>query len=445
MKKTATFLFIAIVVLNSGVHAAKTLYVVNGLSDSLSKIDLESGIVEEDIVGLGTWPNDILVSGERAYVVNSGSNDLYVIDLTSDSVLSVIDLGMGTNPWSLAMAGENALYVTNFQANSVSKLDLASGVVVAAIPVGAGPEGLLVRGKRLYVANTGWTGTGFEEGSVSVIDTDTDSLIATVPVGLNAQDLAMDPQGELAVVCTGDFASTFGVLYVIDSATLAVKDSIETGGTPARAVITDFGFLFMAAGGWGDAGEVYIHNTLRDTLLHGAADPLAAGPGVMDVAADREGYIYAASFSGNSVSVFDVPDEPVTIYEVGNGPTALALSEDPWIEVNASPESRVVRRGEDMSWSTSVENTGTEEEAARGMSFVVLPGGSPLPGNPVQGPYPLALSPGENVSASFSAIVPDAAPTGRYVFFSVAVDSDSRKKAIGSFWFHVLPPPLPSP
>jgi YVTN family beta-propeller protein len=439
MRTALYFLLLSIVCMSASAHAAKTLYVVNGLSETLSKIDLESEVVTNDIVALGTWPNDILVSGERAYVVNSGSNDLTIIDLTSESILSVIDLGAGTNPWSLAAVGENTLYVTNFQANSVSKVDLESRQVTASITVGPGPEGIIRDGRRLYVANTGWTGSGFEAGSVSVIDWRYDSVIATLPVGVNAQDLAMDPQGDLDVVCTGDFASTTGMLYRIASASLVVRDSIATGGTPARAAITDFGLLYMAAGGWADQGEVYVHNSLRDRLLHDSSNPIVTPPGATDVTTDSEGYVYVASFAANSVAVFDVPDDPVRDFEVGSGPTALALREDPWVEVSSVPESRVARRGETLTWNTTLRNTGESTESVEAATLLVLESGKPFPGNPLEGPFTLTLSPGRVRSASFSAVVPDSVPMGRYVLISLAQDLDSRKQAVGSFWFHVLP------
>ncbi|MFQ6105214.1 MAG: YncE family protein [Candidatus Glassbacteria bacterium] len=431
--------FTSIAASNAISQLTKSLYVVNGLGGTLSKVDLENGTVYDDIVTLGDWPNDIVVRGDRAYVINSGSADMYVIDLLGDSLLSVIDLGEGNNPWSAAFYDDETMYVTNFLTNTVSKVDVSLGEVVSTIGVGVGPEGLLVEGGLLYVANTGVAWPEYGDGTVSVIDLTTESVIDTVTVGKNAQDLVMDPQGELNVICTGDYATSFGTIYCVDSATGTVTDSVWTGGFPARAAITGLGFLYAAAGGWIENGEVYLHNTISNTLLHGSEDPITTGTTAMDVAVCTEGYMYAVSFDSNTVSVYDIPDEYVTDYQVGQGPTAIALWEAPWIEVNAVPERRIIRRGGTLVFTVNIEQTGTDEESVRAMSFLVLPGGVPFAGNPVIGPFSLTLTAGESHSVELSGTIPDAAPVGRYVLYTIAFDTDSRRKAVDSFWFHVIP------
>jgi len=440
MKKVC--LILSVIVFATGsvpASGGNALYVVNGLTETLSKIDLENDIVHENIVSLGLWPNDIVVRGEKAYVVNSGSEDLYVVDLMSDSLLSIIDLGEGTNPWSAAFSNDNTLYVTNLLTNDVSKVDLTAGQVVTTILVGTAPEGLLVTGNRLFVTNTNFNGVGYDPGTVSVIDLAGDTVTATITVGTNPQDLVLDPQGEINVVCTGDYWSSFGMIYRIDSATLSLLDSIPTGGTPARAAISQFGFHYMAAGGWATDGEVFLHGTLNDVILRDSDDPITTGAGAMDVAVDSEGYMYAASFSGNTVTVFDVPDGYVKEYSVEGGPTAIALSEEPWVEVGVLPAQQQVNRGELLEYTIDINHAGDETEQVRAMNLVVLPNGVPFGGNPVLGPFTFDLVPGQNLNADLSRLVPNAAPTGRYVFFTLVDDTDSRRSAVGSFWFDVMP------
>jgi hypothetical protein len=92
-----------------------------------------------------------------------------------------------------------------------------------------------------------------------------------------------------------------------------------------------------------------------------------------------------------------------------------------------------------LTWNTTLRNTGESTESVEAATLLVLESGKPFPGNPLEGPFTLTLSPGRVRGASFSAVVPDSVPMGRYVLISLAQDLDSRKQAVGSFWFHVLP------
>ena len=420
-------------------QTAKTLYVVNSFSETLSKIDLRSGVVTDDIVTLGSLPNDIVIAGEYAWVINSGSSDMYMINLSSYIVESVIDLGAGNNPWSGVMTDDSTMYVTNWLPNSVSRVGLASGTVVANIAAGIGPEGIVRVDNRLYVANSGWNGVGYDPGTVSIVDTSNDSLIATVPVGMNPQELLLDPQGEVNVVCTGDYWGVMGTIYMIDSWTGAVSDSVYTGGSPGRATISASGLMYIAAGGWSSSGEVYLYDSIADTLLHGAANPINTGLGATDVTTDSEGFMYAASMMDNNVMVFDAPDDSTITYNVGSGPTAIAIKEEPWIEIGSQPLTHVVQGGDSLEYSVSLTHNGTQQENVTAFSVLVLPGGRYYDRNPFHGPVDLTVPSGYGMSVDFREYIPYGAPNGRYVLFSVVRDADSRRMAVDSFWVEIVP------
>jgi DNA-binding beta-propeller fold protein YncE len=430
-------LFVSVCPLNA--QFSSSVYVVNGLSETLSKIDLGTGMVYEDIVPLGSLPNDILVRNDRAYVVNSGSSDLYVIDLVDESVILTMDLGEGNNPWSCILSNDSTMYITNWLTHTLSKLDLPSGLIVDTLDIGTGPEGLLLIGDLLYVANSGWNGSGYDQGTVSVLNVTTDSLVAIIPVGTNPQDLVLDPQGEIHVICTGDYVGSTGAVHLIDSATNSVTDTVVTGGAPGRATISPMGHLYMAAGGWVERGEIYLFDTMRGILVHDVGNPIQSGPGAMDVVTDSEGYLYAASFSENSVSVFDIPDDSVNTYTVGSGPVAIAIREEPWIEIVSEPGSHFVQKGGTLNYSASLNHRGSRDDTVSVMSMLLLPGGVLFDGNPLMGPVELTLIPGSNLYLDRSETIPPSAPAGRYVLFGLAKDNDSRRMAIDSFWFHVVP------
>src|SRR3989442_9346749 len=69
-------------------------------------------------------------------------------------------------------------YIANSNSNTVSVIDVATNIVVATVPVGHGPSGVAanVPGTRVYVLNE-------LDNTVSVIDAGTRAVIATVAVG----------------------------------------------------------------------------------------------------------------------------------------------------------------------------------------------------------------------------------------------------------------------
>ena len=87
-------------------------------------------------------------------------------------------------PLIVALLGHNIAvaapfaYITNTNSNSVSVIDTATNTVVTTVPVGFAPLGVAVNptGTQVYVAN-------YSPSNVSVIDTATNTVAATVAVG----------------------------------------------------------------------------------------------------------------------------------------------------------------------------------------------------------------------------------------------------------------------
>ena len=142
----------------------------------------------------------------------------------------------------------NKVYVTALYGNNVTIIDptvQGAAGVLGTIPmptfggVPAGPASIIVLGGYAYTTNSGYDAATFAyiPGSVSVIDTATDTLVdadgdpgngSDTPIfttGLNPQDLAVDGEGEIHVVCTGDYWSVFGIVDVIDPASWSVTSS----------------------------------------------------------------------------------------------------------------------------------------------------------------------------------------------------------------------------
>ncbi|MBA3956681.1 MAG: hypothetical protein H0X58_08475, partial [Acidimicrobiia bacterium] len=79
----------------------------------------------------------------RAYVANSSSDDVSVIDTATDTVVATVDVGDG--PVGVAITPDGArAYVANFNSDDVSVIDTATNTVVATVDVGDGPQGVAI-------------------------------------------------------------------------------------------------------------------------------------------------------------------------------------------------------------------------------------------------------------------------------------------------------------
>ncbi len=106
-------------------------------------------------IDTGRTPQDICVDADRLYVVNSGSDDISVIDTRSDKVTETINVNrphsrFGAQPTSCAVDG-NRLYVTLAGINAVAVIDKNSGREIGAIPTGWYPTKVLANDRQLFV------------------------------------------------------------------------------------------------------------------------------------------------------------------------------------------------------------------------------------------------------------------------------------------------------
>jgi YVTN family beta-propeller protein len=139
-----------------------------------------------------------------AYVVNSGGDNVSVIDLNAQTPIVTTTILVGETPLMIDINPDGTLaYVTNFTSHTVSVIDLSTNTVIKTIPVGVNPYGIAVThdGKRVYVAN-------YTSENISMIDVDPASggfnqVVANVNSGTRNRSVAITPNAALVLV-TGD-------------------------------------------------------------------------------------------------------------------------------------------------------------------------------------------------------------------------------------------------
>ncbi len=320
--------------------AGSVLLVANsdGSAGSMTTIDIINNTVRMGAAGLGNVPNDIVYSGNRVFVVNSMSNDMNVLRISNENVLTqldTVDLGNGTDlsPQYATLADNGKLYITNFNQNMVTVLDTATMTPDVYIPVGAGAQDIFAFGDKIFVCISGYdrlTQT-YGPGSVAVISTTTPRVVETIPVGTDPQFMTLDPARNLHVVCSGihslpGHSDVPGEIYKISTRVDTVLQVINIGGSPGDIAITSTGIAYIAAGGWVSNGEVYRYNAATGQILNGPANPISVSTGAMRIVAASDNSVYVACSAAQRV------DRIVTAtkhdsYVVGTGPGAMLLIE----------------------------------------------------------------------------------------------------------------------
>ena len=221
----------------------------------------------------------------------------------------------------MAVYNDNTAYVACSISEKVLKVDLTSKAVVDTIDAGVGATGIIVYNGKVYVANTAFDGTNYTygQGTVTVIDATNDNVIKTINVGMNPQDIALAPDGRLHVVCTGDYFSVFGKVFIINPSTNAVVDSVLVGGSPGSIRISDvdkLGYL----GVWG-AG-LLVYNTETKAVIHGTNNYFL-GKGGSGLLVDPDGNVFVSVWDDDQVIKLDKNNAVLNTYTVGDSPFSL--------------------------------------------------------------------------------------------------------------------------
>ncbi len=258
---------------------ARTAYVVGSSDATIARVDLDTQAVVSNVATLGSLANRIEVAGDLTWaaIACSGSDDVTIFDLGTESVTGTISLPNGANPWTVEITG-GRLFATALAGDTVYELDSGALTVVDSAATGKAPEGMCAAAGRLWIANTGFDfGTfSYDPGTVSVLDLADLSLVATVPVGINPQECLLAPDGSVHVICTGDFFGTAGSIHVLDAATAAPLDTLAVAGYPGGGAVSASGAVVLNVLTLAFGLEIWEYDAVSLSWSHDGSDPLFA-------------------------------------------------------------------------------------------------------------------------------------------------------------------------
>jgi YVTN family beta-propeller protein len=209
--------------------------------DTVTRIDLATGRTLATVT-VGRAPLDLAVTPGAVWVTNAGAGGDSVARIDPQTNrLTGRPVNTGASPQSLAVGG-GSLWVANHDERTVTRIDQASGKVVADIPVPSEPH------RVAYGADAVWVGN-WHDNSVSRIDPGTNRVVGSpIPIGFHAGNLAVGA-GDLWV--TSDYrpeAAPEDVVVVrIDPQTDQAVETVALGGHPIDVAATASGVWVSVA------------------------------------------------------------------------------------------------------------------------------------------------------------------------------------------------------
>ena len=283
----------------SAAAAAPFAYIPNSTSGTVSVIDIASNIAISTIV----LPTQ---SGPQVIAINPAGTRAYTMGTTGVHVINTFTNAVSAAPVLVGFAGALALnssgtrlYATIPQqsAGQVCVLDTSTNTSPGCVNVGAAPYGVAVSpdGMRLYVTN-------MNANSVSVVDTSASAVIATISVGAEPWGVTFNRAGTRAYVTN----LSPDTVTVFDTADNSIVGTVHVGNNPIGLVTSR------------DDTRLYVTNaasesvSIIDTSTNSVIDTITVGTAPVGISLSPRGdRLYVASSSSNTVSVIRTADYAV--------------------------------------------------------------------------------------------------------------------------------------
>jgi len=185
---------------------------------------------------LGDVAQSFTRTKNRGYIVVNNSQKMEIVDLVTFQSTGVID--KLTYPRYFMPVDEVKGYLTNGNLEGqVLVVDLINQRITDTIQVGFGPEHMIRKQNRVFVANSGGWGN---DSTLSVINVATDLVEETWEVGYNPVDLVFDIHGLMWVLCKGKVVWGADWTLAIETSSQLVRIDPESGTVLERI---DIGYI----------------------------------------------------------------------------------------------------------------------------------------------------------------------------------------------------------
>ncbi len=214
---------------------------------------------------LGSVVQSMAVHNDFAYIIVNDAHKIVVANRYTMKKIAVIEGADIKNPRNFVAIG-NTGYISNWGEagdatdDYIAVVDLTANTVTKKIPVGEGPEDLLIDGNTIYVTlQGGWS----QNNKVEVIDANSNTVTSTLEVGDAPNTIVKDAVGAIWVLCGGKPSftgvETNGRLAKIVNSTVSIFDFAEA--SHPKHLTIDSGQLYYSLN-----GKVYAMSTSATEL-----------------------------------------------------------------------------------------------------------------------------------------------------------------------------------
>jgi len=270
-------------------------YIPNQGSNSISVVNLSSNSIPSTI-NLGGSPYGIALKNDGSSVyVSSTSGSVYAISTATNTVTATIISG-GSSPYTLCISPDGSkVYTGNYSSNNVSVINTTTNTVIGTVSSGSGPFGICANpvGNFVYVSN-------YSAGTVGVINTNSNTLIATIPVGSNPNGIIASPDGSRVYVANRNS----NTVSVINTSSNSVIATINVGSSPNGITISPDGSTVYV----GNSGSISVINTANNIVT--STITLSGTLQGLSVSADGSKLVVTNS-SFNNITIFNTANNTV--------------------------------------------------------------------------------------------------------------------------------------
>lgn len=219
---------------------------------------------------LGDVGNDIEVYRNKVFAVINCSHFVEVMDAHTAVHIGEVKI---TNCRYITFNGDKA-YVSSYagpvqidpnaRPGKIVEFDINSLEITREVVVGYQPEEMVIKDNKLYVANSGGYRPGNYDRRVMVVDLDSFEVVKEIDVAINLHRMEMNSRGRIYVSSRGDHYGTNSNLYVLDSNTDMVTDTLNIAVSEMHL---DKDILYMTSVQWSYVtGNNEISYTMFDTV-----------------------------------------------------------------------------------------------------------------------------------------------------------------------------------
>lgn len=270
---------------------------------------------------LGDTPQRAVLYGSKLYLPVFTENKVWVLDANTARVLAEVNTNQPE-----AVCGANGYVFVSNNDGYVTRVDTTSFTASAPLAVGPNPANMTTYNNKVYVSiSDGYNSdNGYANGfKVAEIDAAQFNVTRNITVGMNPGDITSDNEGNIYVVCRGDYGATpskvwkFNVSHgeaaaMCEGSLIAVNNQQRTSRTTGKQDVLYVLNVHTDYSQWPNFSNTItsaVYNTTTGELLADnflPADNLPANPIALDIC-PTDGTLYICSDASTGADASTTP------------------------------------------------------------------------------------------------------------------------------------------